>query len=103
MAEGKIYRLKEMLESMETSLENAKKVYAQQGKLTKLVETSDNEKEFEDFVKESNDQLENLDKQIQTLGKRINLLKEVIDKAEVNQKMAHVVESLLSVLGVFEE
>ena len=103
MAESKIYRLEEMLDSMKNAFDNAKKVREQQEHLLKLVKTHDKQNEFKEFVDESNAQLENLSKQISTLETRIEFISNVVDKCKVDEQNSQIVNDLLAGLGVFEE
>ena len=99
---SKLYRLEEMLDSIEASLDNIKTVKTQQEHLLKLVEDNDEKHEFEEFLKESKEQLEKLSKQFIELSTRYTFLKAVVEKCKNDKKVEEIIDQLILGIGMFK-
>lgn len=97
------YRLVEMAEAMEQSIANAKKVAKEQAHLIRVVNKSEDAKDFVEFVKGVEQQIEGMNGQVATLTIRAGLLRKVVDKCNENEEISKVVSMTLKALGVFEK
>lgn len=101
--EDKTYRLEEMHDSMNESINNVNVVEEQQKTLIEVVKASDKAECFEAFCKEIDDQLAELSEKKKKLIYRAELLGEVIDEIKVDEKCKNVVMKLLDAFNVFGE
>ena len=99
--EDKVYRLKEMHDSMKQSLDNISKVKAQQVALISLLKQYAAEK-FAEFISELEEQINKIDEQTKTLIARFELLTQVLNKCDENEDCEHLVNTLLNALGLFD-
>ena len=95
--EDKIYRLEEMLDSMNASLENIQKITEQQQKLIALVEEHGKD-DFADFIKESREQLENLKKQYELLITKRDALQVIIAGSKASAEKGAFLNLILDTL-----
>jgi len=100
--ELKTYRLEEMLDAMKNSLENAKKVKAEEEDLVAIIEEHAAEK-FADFIKAQRESINNLSKQIETLENRATSLDTVVARCKDDSSFAEGITMLLNALGVFND
>lgn len=98
---GNTFLLEEMLDSMNKSIENAKKIREQQVLLIRVVEEHASD-ELEEFIGETKKIQQNLDEQILKLSKRANLVKYAIEAIQEDSQITKVITVLLEGLGVFE-
>lgn len=102
----KIHYLAEMNDSIELSIENAEKIYAEQNKLISIVKAA-NDETLDSFVKEMESQQTNLEAQIAELKNRKVLLQEICDKLIVAEPSDEVKEirqlfnKLFDAIGLF--
>ena len=95
------YKLEEMAESMQESINNARKVKEQQEELLNIIETSGSKHKFEEFIKGIEEQEDNIEKQIANLSGRLIVLRNLLKDADDNVKSS--INNLLFVLNVFGE
>ena len=96
-----IYRLDEMSEDMEKSIDNATKVRDEQIHLVDTLAELD-KPEFDEFIKSVRNQITELNNQIDELNLRKNALKEVVKFCNLNTSVAVAVDKLVYALGVFK-
>lgn len=98
------FRLEEMEEAMEQSIENAKTVLAQEQRLVEIIQTAE-EPMFDEFIKEQDQVIKNLEKQVVELSERKRLLNLVncAIKGEVDFDCKTAVNTLLIALGIFND
>jgi len=100
--ESKTYRLIEMSESMQESINNILQIVDEQRELVKIVTASDAAKKFEKFIEGINEQIDNFNAQVRTLTTKKQSLDKVISACADNDETEKYVTLLLSALGVFE-
>lgn len=100
-----LFRLEEMQEAMELSIENAKKVLHEQEELKTLVENNQEQSsvDFTSFLKDTETQIKQMNEQIDVLQKRQELLKKTIEEMKNNKAYEKIGENLLNALGVFKQ
>ena len=101
--ESKLYRLEEMYDAMQASLENAKKVKNEQEMLIEIVKKSKKHNLFKDFIESEEKQTKELEQQIPILENRAQLLKNAIETCKGNEEIEKAMTVLLEALGVFSE
>lgn len=97
-----VYRLDEMADAMDQSIENAKHVAKEQAALIRVINKSEEAKNFVEFVKAEEQQIEEMNNQITTLSIRSGLLREIVKICKDDEKISKVVSMTLKALGVFE-
>lgn len=100
--ESKTYRLVEMSESIQDSIDNIGKVVEEQSALVEVVKASKDSNRFENFIDGLNTQKTEFGKQIETLTKKKNLLDEIVTECTNNKDLDSYITMLLDALGVFE-
>ena len=100
-AEDRVYRLSEMIDSMDQSAQNAEKVIDEQKLLVKILSESDHADKFEQFIKENGEAMEHSSERLDLLKHRADLLREVVQLCEKKQ-IKSVVNMILEGLAVFE-
>lgn len=101
--ESKLYRLVEMYESMNESIQNVEKVKEEQTLLIDVLEKCDKSDKFEELISQLKQQLENLNEQLSTLKFRTDRLNEVNTLVDTRQDCADVANALIDALGLFDE
>lgn len=101
--ESKLYRLIEMYESMNESIQNVEKVKEEQTLLIDVLEKCDESDKFEELIDQLKQQLENLNEQLSTLKFRTSRLNEVNTLVDTRQDCADVVNALIDAFGLFDE
>ena len=94
---GKYFYLLEMEDSIESAIENAKKVKEQHLELIELIKDSNKAKKFEKFTGELENQVDEISSQIKTLNTRLEALRFVNSYED-----KEIVEKLITTLGLFE-
>ena len=97
----KVYRLSEMIDSMDQSAQNAEKVIEEQKLLVKILSESDHADRFEEFIKENNEAMDHSTERLDVLKHRADILREVVSMCEKKQ-IKNVVNMMLEGLAVFE-
>lgn len=97
------YRLEEMAEAMQQSVKNAMKVAKEQAMLIRVINKSNEAKNFVEFITDVEHQIEDINHQITTLNVRIGLLKQVVNICRNDDETTKVVAMLLKALGIFEK
>lgn len=95
------YRLEEMSDSMQQSVDNALSVKHEQVLLIDCLSTSAQADTFKDLIESCKLQIDELEKQITTLCIRKQLLDNVVNECKQNEKIENIVSTLLKALGVF--
>lgn len=96
------YRLVEMEESMNQSIDSAKRVLEQQNKLKEVLEKCEYAEEFESFLKDLDKNQEAMKNQIAELEgrvKKLDVVNEAIQKSETFDKL---VDALIFAIGMFK-
>lgn len=99
--EDNFFRLTEMHEAMCKSIDNARKVCAEQNELVEVLKEAKTTIDFTEFIESTLKQNIDLHTQIDVLKYRAELLMTVINEAKDDEKMKDVVNKLLIALGVF--
>ena len=99
--ENKLYKLIEMKDAMDKSIDNINVITRQLSLLIDIVKQAE-QKELDEFIAESKKQLEHLHSQLVTLQFRRDLLAEIIKRCQDNNETSETVSILLTALGVFE-
>lgn len=96
------YRLVEMEESMNQSIDSAKRVLEQQNKLKEVLEKCEYAEEFESFLGDLDKNQKAMKNQIAELEARVeklNVVNEAIQKSETFDKL---VDALIFAIGMFK-
>lgn len=101
--ESKVYRLEEMYDAMQASLENAKKVKSEQELLIEIIKNDEKHDIFEEFIKSEEEQITQLAKQIDVLSTRADQLRSAIDICKENEEIEKAMTLMLDALGVFAQ
>ena len=100
--ESKLYRLEEMLETMEQSIANAKDVKNQQFNLSQLIKSSDKAEEFKEFTDGLDETTKTMVENIKKLEEKKDRLVTVIGKAKVDSVFESFLNDFMDVIGMFE-
>lgn len=101
--ESKLYRLVEMYDSMNESIENVKKVKEEQKLLIDTLENCDKADKFAELIEQLKYQLSSLEKQLDTLMFRAKALNDANVLIDTRQDCADVTNLLINALGIFDE
>lgn len=101
--ESKLYRLVEMYDSMNESIQNVEKVKEEQTLLINVLEKCDESDKFEELISQLKQQLESLNEQLSTLKFRAKSLNKVNIFVDTRQDCADVANALIDALGLFDE
>lgn len=99
--ESKLYRLKEMHDSMQQSLDNIADVRTQQIALVKLLEEHASER-FATFIDELKAQIKKIDEQTESLVTKFKTLTNIITICETNKEYDSLCNMLLDVFSIFD-
>ena len=99
---SKVYRLEEMADAIDRSIDNAVKVKGEQQYLVDKLEELKDEK-FVELIKSMKEQIVNLNKQIEVLTNRKGLIITVVEKCKYSTEYDMIVNELLDGLGVFDK
>lgn len=98
-----LYRIEEMKDAMNNSIENINNVVSQQLTLTDIINSSDKKEEFENFIKDMEKQNEQLNVQKNVLIIRKELLSQVIERCKNDIEQSKTVSILAKAIGMFGE
>lgn len=102
MNESLTYRLEEMVDAMEESLDNLKRITEQQKLLIKVVEESEESENFKEFIEDSKKQIENFVEQNEKLTLKKQSIEEIVSECKADAKTDSIVTNLLTALGIFQ-
>lgn len=94
------YKFTEMIDEIDTSIENANAVNAQQFELIVLLENSDKKEKFKEFIESLKGQTNDILNQVNKLKFRRQCLKEVEELCKTNPAASYAVSMLLEGLGL---
>lgn len=95
-----IYKLEEMLEDMNQSINNLNEVIIKQIELNDIIKESSKKEDFEDFLKSSEESIERMSDQIKELNNRRTLLSQIITEVKDNTVDKDTLGKLMNLLGL---
>lgn len=97
------YRLEEMEDAMQQSIDNIEKINKQQNKLLDIIkEKEENAKEFEDFIEDTNKQIKQMEEQKNQLVIKKEVLTLIIAECKENKLVSRFISMLSFVIGLFK-
>lgn len=101
------YRLEEMSDAMQNSIDNIDKINNQQGKLIEIIanvekDIEEDKKEFKEFIEETKEQCENLNSQKSSLFVKKEILTQIVDKCKEDKEVSKYISMLAYVIGLFK-
>lgn len=101
--EKQTYRLEEMADAMQQSIDNAMNVASEQQSLIDVLTASDKANDFTELVESCKQQIIDIENQVKILAFRKNLLAIVINACKDDEKTEEIVSVLLDALAVFNK
>lgn len=101
--ENKLYRFNEMVDSMEESLKNIKKVISDENDLRDVLENCKTPEKFTELIESTKKQVENLKSQYDVLVQNKEFLKKVIELCNENEVANKTVNLLIYALNIFPD
>ena len=98
--ESKVYRLEELVESIEESINNLLKIKEQQSDLIDVIKKNAKRK-FKDFIEASENQLKEADEKIKNLENQKDNIKIIIEKAKNDNSFDEFLSLVLETLVKF--
>lgn len=101
------YRLEEMEDSMQQSIDNIEKINKQQNKLISIIENyekdiEEDKKEFVKFISETKEQIKQLEEQKNQLKVKKEILNLIIAECKENKLVSRFISMLSFVIGLFK-
>lgn len=96
------YRLIELVDEMNKSVENAKSVISQQLKLVEVIEHSEDKDMFNDFIKTLNVSTEDQKTKIADCELRAAQIQELIEMCKESEDAVHACSLILEGLGIMK-
>lgn len=101
--ENQAYRLAEMADAMQISIENAEKVATEQEALVEVLEKSESAEKFKELIEKCKEQVINIRQQIKVLVLRKSLLEQVVAACNEDNDIERIISMLLDGLAVFNK
>lgn len=95
------YRLIELIDEMNMSVENAEKVISQQLKLVEIVEASNEKEQFKEFIESLNASTNDQNEKVQDCKERIEKIKSLVELCK-NEIAIQSCSLLLEGLGIMK-
>lgn len=102
MEEKRFFRLEEMADSMDATIDNIAEVRNQQHELIDIIKESDKAEDFSQFIDETEKQIEKMEEQQESIAVQMSYLKDVIKSCKESEEKMELIEKFMKAIRMFE-
>lgn len=102
MEEKRFFRLEEMADSMNATIDNIVEVRNQQHELIDIIKESDKAEDFAQFIDETEKQIEKMEEQQESIVVQMSYLKDVIKSCKESEEKMELIEKFMKAIRMFE-